>query len=734
MKTHIFFLAFVGSSIAFHPLSAQTDKCYDFDCMMEKAKAYFENGKYQDAINSATAAKRYPGAKEYEADALIKEVFNEIDQLRTQAERATHEAENANKIAQKSREEAENQKENAERLKDEANAHLESERKARERVEELIQKGKVLETTFSDTSTYEYLYRTGLKYFQWDQIEQRRDYRNALTYFALAGFLKPSDTLNCLVEAAKSGIEAEADFINGHLVDATARYETIKSNLDKTSQNAGFEDWRMQQIRTVDSLYKEFTLKYDSLTYNGDTLFGDWWTLPADFQHYKSISALYFKNNPATFREFPAVLGALPQLDTVAFINCTAIRVLSDWDCFPELKILTLHDNLNIVSLEGLGALNRLIVLDIENCPALARVEGDVRLEHLTVKMSPQVRLSEVLQSNYVLKSLELADIPGQTLNTGNLTALESLSLSRMMLQSLEGIDKNSRLHLLKMDRMVHLKAIAPPAHLAAAYITNCQQLESLSNWPPSDSLEILVLLGNDSLKALPRWQQLPNLQHLLVQNNENIRFIKGTQALKKAEKIFLLNNRDVATNSIHAGFGYEWGPELSSVKLEYEHRRTLKWLKSQDFGIKFVAAFTKKVFDNDALFVQRETQGFIGGVVINYYSPYRLYGGLGVGVGQIQNIYRDDPRQYKFTTVWINNVGIQFAPPFLRKDKVSLNIDLYTIFDENDYFILPSFGITYYHTLGFHRKTSFLRPGDSRRYIYMGWDREPVDRVLERF
>ncbi len=267
--------------------------------------------------------------------------------------------------------------------------------------------------------------------------------------------------------------------------------------------------------------------------------------------------------------------------------------------------------------------------------------------------------------------------------------------------------------------------------------IANCNKLDSLDNWPYSDSLNKLVLVKNESLKSLPDWTRLPNLQHLLVLKNDNVRFITGTELLKHARRIFLLNNRDVVANSIHAGYGFDWGwlpPEPSSVKVEFEHRRTIKWLKNQDFGFKAAVVYAWKKFEDGALYTKKETKGYIGGIVVNYYSPYRLYLGIGAGYGNMQNVFQDQTEKKNITFLWINNLGYQFAPYFLRKDKVSINMDLYTIFEKDDYFILPSFGLTYYHTLGFHRKTSFIRTGDSRRHIYSKRKLERIDQLPVEF
>jgi hypothetical protein len=102
------------------------------------------------------------------------------------------------------------------------------------------------------------------------------------------------------------------------------------------------------------------------------------------------------------------------------------------------------------------------------------------------------------------------------------------------------------------------------------------------------------------------------------------------------------------------------------------------------------------------------------------YYSPSYIFAGIGLGVGRLPYIFPNSgTSQSAAKLVWMNNVGLQFAPYFLLKDKMSLTMDLYTFFDNyTTYYILPSFGITYFHTLGMNSKTVFYRSSDQRRNL----------------
>lgn len=709
-------------------------KCYDYACMIEKAKQYIREKNFEAALNSATAAKRYSNVNESEADALIKEMFIEINQLRMQAEEAKAAAQKATLEAENSAKVAEVEKIKARKAEADANRQRDSVVAARALVEELIKKGETLENTFSDSSAYDYLYQTGLKYFEWDKVTQSRDYQNALTYFALARFLKPSDTLGHLVFASKTGIQAEADFIQGNLDSARYRYLLIQAKVDSTSRQSDFEQWRLQQIKEVKNLYELFRQKHRVHTIIPDTLKGNWWTIPSDFKQYQHITTLVFKDNPVTFRQFPSVLDSLPELRSLTIINCPEVRRLANWQGLLRLGSLSLKNNANLYSLEKLEKLEQLSYLNIDNCPALTHVSGCEKLEHFAIRRSPQARVSALLQTNEKLKDLELADLPEDSLNSENLYNLESLSLARMNIRNLQGLGQNGCLRALKIDELNQLQSFTPPSCLSAAYISDCDRLIGLNEWPKSDSLNKLMLYKNGNLQNLPDWQHFSNLKYLLILNNSDITTIKGIKSLKNTEQLYILNNPNLIVNSIHAGFGFEWGIDLTSIKLEFEHRRTVKWLKNQDFGFKAVALYAYKKFEDDALYTKRKTKGYIGGFVINYYSPYLIYAGAGIGLGRTESLFADQSRQRRINFVWINNLGFQFAPYFLKKDKVSINMDLYTIFEKDDYYILPSFGLTYYYTLGFNNKTHFIRPGDSRRHIIRKWHRERIEDLPETF
>jgi hypothetical protein len=306
-----------------------------------------------------------------------------------------------------------------------------------------------------------------------------------------------------------------------------------------------------------------------------------------------------------------------------------------------------------------------------------------------------------------------------------------------MNVSNLNGLSQNKALKILKIDQLDQLGSFTPPGNLTEIYISKCNKLTGFDQWPQSDSLKKLVLFENSHLRDLKDWKRFPQMNRLLIQNNNGIHEIKGLQSMKKADEILVINNPNLVTNSINAGVGGDWSLNFTSAKLEFEHRQTIGWgwLKNPEIGFKAMALYNTRKFSDTDLYGTKEKKGFIGGLAINYYLNY-IYAGVGVGFGHTQTRLANQVTKESTNFVWYNDLGIQIAPRFLKRDKVGIGVDLYNIFGKNDYYILPSFGVSYYHILGFSRKTWFIRPGDPRRYILLKKrDKEQIDdRLPEKF
>ncbi|MEY3243753.1 MAG: hypothetical protein RIR11_5192 [Bacteroidota bacterium] len=717
------------------PLLASAQNC---DEKLRIARQSKERGDYQLAITQYQAAAADCGDRDTVKANQIKtgilDIFIEIDGLKTKAEKALKEAkiqqEKAN-VAQKNLKQQysllESQKAETEYQKCIAEAAVDSLRM-------LLQKSNELQNTFPDTNTYKYLYRTGLEHFKYDTSAQARDYQNALTYFALARFLKPNDTLGYLVRCSQKGIAAEQAFLSGDLILAKTNYDSIKTLLTVINKGSIFEDERLRQIQEVSKLYADFSQK-TPLNTEILELNGNWWTLPNAFAAYNKAKGIRFRHNLSNFKEFPEVLAKFDQLASVSFENCINIRFLKNWERIKNIQQIIVKDNPNLYALNNLNLLQDLKYLSINNCPALTFVEGCRKLTNFSTQKSQQLRVNNLLLDNPLLELVDMADLTNDSINIANLTNLKTLKLARMGIKEIQGLNDIPRLQTLSIDQLKRLTYFAPPTQLTAVTVNNCDSLANIDNWKPSEYLEKLVLSDNEQLKQIPDWRNYPNLKHILIQNDPDINHIRGTKSLKNVDKIYLINNPNLVTNSVHFGYGYEWGVNITSYKIEVEHRkRTSFFGGNPDLGYKAVAAYAQKKFDYDPA-SERKSKGFIIGGVINYYSPYWVYTGAGMGFGNFRSIFTDGTElPANNHIVWINNLGAQFAPYFLRKDKLSINMDLYTVFLSRDYYILPSFGLTYYHTLGFHRKTYFIRPGDARRSVKHNKDRSKLKNIAKDF
>jgi hypothetical protein len=694
-------------------------------------------GDYKQAIKQFQAAKGDCGtdrSKEIETEVLG--VFDKIDSLKERAERDRVKAEIALRFAYDQKLKAERNEAEANRQRAIARKALDSVQILLDTVQTLIAKGRELQNTFADSSTARYLYKTGLGHFNYDTITQTRDYQNALTYFALARFLQPTDTLTYLVQASQIGAKAEQAFRDGKLDLAKVGYDSIRLLLANIGHETFFEQRRLTQIETVTALFKNFQNKTRSSA-EVVVLDGDWWTVPEAMQEYKSIKNITFSNNTSNFLHLPSVLAKMEGMNTLIFNNCPNIRTLHDWVQVPALEKLIVRGNANLFTLDHLEQVPLLGYLVIERCPALTYVEGCRNLQYFSTAFSRQVRTEKLLAENTGLRELYLADLPDDTLHIERLSQLESLGLARMPTYKIGGLERSTTLKTLEMNELSRLTTFGLPTPLEAIEVANCDSLNNFDSWKPSDQLTKIVLFENDRLARLPDWRNYPNLTTLVIQNDEDLQWVYGTRSLSKAENIYLINNPSLVTSSINVGYGFEWGVNITSGKIEYEHRRRAKFRNGRpDLGYKGMAAYVRKRFDHESNQQTRLAQGWLLGGMVNYYSPYWFYTGAGVGLARSYSSFGDNNDIVSERThfVWLNTLGTQFAPYFLKKDKLSLNMDLYTVFEGKDYYIIPSFGITYYRTLGMHRNTHFIRRGDARRHIWVNGKRKQIGDAAGQF
>jgi hypothetical protein len=678
------------------------------------AKLSRKQESYEKAIRQLQAAEAVCGK---ENSLLVEEevigIFNKIEEIRIQA--------------QVNEQIAKNEKESAVAATIKADSLTLVAKFALDTVKALVQKAKVLENTFSDSSAYDYLVTKGKEYFAYNITDQRRDYKNALTYFALAHFLKPEkDTANTVVKAMIAGIAAEDAFYEGKLEVALLKNDTVAYWLGQNYDlDCKFEEKRREQIFAVAQLFKKFKEEYPTKTQWHIELEGDWLTLPQEMLKYKNNTLkISFRDNSFNFHRFPMVLDSFKNLKSMTFENCANIQNLKDWKQTEKLDYLELRGNPNLYSVTDLYKLPALSKILVRNCTALTLIDSIEQLINFKTEKSPQLRIENILSKNKNLQTLDLADLPDGNLDFSNLTELSSLSLTRMKANNLNGLDKNKKLSKLAINGLDELESFTPPSQLDFAQIEECKSLNDLSHWPASDVLKVMLLRNNDKLTNLPKWENFTALNTLLIENDDQLLNIRKSKSLRNTKEIYLINNPNLRTNSLHLGFGYDWDVlfsqlKFSGLKLEFEHRRRVF---IHDLGFKGIVSYLNKRFYDENSTLNRTTEGYVFALGMTYYAQNWIYVGLGGGFGKFQSWFADKAPQKGFKVVWVNNIGFQFAPYFLKKDKLSLSMDLYTVSTSlKDYYINPAFGLTYYHTLGMKRKTYFIRPSDTRRHTFYG-------------
>ncbi len=709
-KSHrLLFCAF--AVLANHFVLAQTHPlCDNFDCMMRQARRELRDKDFEGALNSTFAAKLYPQADAVAADALLKVIFKEINRLR-------EDAEEAKRIAQASAAEAK-------QLADSLARTNEALKDALRRSDTLIQKGKLLEKTFSNTGAYDYLVAQGKRYFAFDSVSQHRDYTNARTYFAVARFLQPSAMLDVWVNASTLGIAADSFFVRGQLDSAGTTYQNIIRTLESMSVNPDYEKWRLENIEEVRNLFALFVRQYRIDTDTAVVLDGNWWVLPEQFTRYAHISGITFRNNGANFQSLSEVLSKMDFLQTITFEKCGNLRNIDNWSNTRHLRSITLKHNPNLYAVTHLDTPAGLKELSIDDCPALAVIEGCRSLDLLFIRKSPQARVSGLLQNNPAVKTLELADLVSDTLfNKIDLDSVENLRLSNLPLTGFRAIERSSRLRSLTIDNLDSVKSIALPGQLQNIYLKNCDAITNLQNWQASTRLQNILLFNNDRLKHLPLWKNFPNATNLLIQQNNSLVKIGTLRSLNKSEHLFVINNPKVGDNNINLLLMIDFLDVIGGAKFEFEHRRTLG---PGAIGFK-VCAFYEIDKSRSAPYEIKQNL-FVPSLAINYYinayTNINVYLGGGPGLYLNKKSYhhindRTTEIQQSRNFTFVPNIGLQLS---LKKGKISAQTNYFMIFykDKNgpNFYkhIVTLVGYTYPIGIGFNKNTRFIPSNEAKK------------------
>ena len=700
-----------------------------------------DTANFRQAINDYSTAMVHCEDKTEEASNKIIFAFERIEALKKSAEAARKEA-NANFIKARiaeinernQREIALIQKDSVQQLKSKADSLYENLKEETEKVKYLIDKGQSLEKTFSTDSTYQFLFKTGLNYFKFDTISQSRDYYNALTYFALARFLKPNDILDKLIKVTEHGKKADEFFFNGELEPAKANYQKIINTLTSSGFESKYEKWRIKHIKEVAELFSTFSKKYASNPTTNIELKGNWWTIPNSFRVFQKISSIDFIENDMNFKIMPKVLSQLGNLKHLKFQNCKNIVTLNDWTDFSYIQSIHLTDNPSLNVIEKLETIPTLNQIEINNCTSLTTILGAKKLLTFSIEACPFADISEILSDNKGITKLTIADLENmESINSENMPSLKHMNLSNIKINKLNGLNKNIRLDSLKLDNLDNLKSISLPSHLRTIYLKNCREFEGFENWEASNNLQKVIIVNNSKISKLPVWSKYPNIERTLIQDNANLKHLGGVRDLTKAENILIINNPKVISNSINLTFTLNQNL-FKRINIEFEHRRPIG---SYDVGFK-VGTLLENKFSTVEL-----------GAV--YYLP--LNGYIGAGVGLLKNQfnkygYRDttiiNPNLFSFivdtyTTntpsynfIYVLNFGIQLSPRFLKHDKIALSGAFRS--DSFEYVRRINVGVTYFHFFGFNKKTNFIRPFDNRKRIKLNKRKQAIDNLVNSF
>ncbi|MCO6481128.1 MAG: hypothetical protein J5I94_31070 [Phaeodactylibacter sp.] len=373
-------------------------------------------------------------------------------------------------------------------------------------------KGRQLESTLAgeDTEAFGYLLEQGRQHFE------QGEYRNALTYWANARFLRPGNgKVEKWVDLAQIGAEAEQAFREGYLEEAERKFAVIKAanpGLNLKSINT-----RLVQISTSWDVWKA-AIKRSG---NGKKpeeivnlyLYGDITSIPQSAKGMASLRNCRITSN----NQEEIFLSALPkQLDSLEFFEVGFINIPAAVFTQKQLKKLEIYRASRIVNIpEQIGDLAELIKLGINDNNNLKAIpEAIHRLQKLQ-----QLRIYD----NDILHGLPAS--------LGELAELQQLDIesNHNLTYIPESIGQLKKLRKLVIGSNWDLDSL--PGSIGQ--LQQLLQLEISDNWrlksiPESigrlQQLQQLEIFKNEDLTSLPgSIGQLKELRQLAISWNENL-------------------------------------------------------------------------------------------------------------------------------------------------------------------------------------------------------------------
>jgi len=559
MKNKIRVLLAGLTFLLFSGLCAQ-NPCPELQVLLKKADSLLAGEQYQASIGKLTIARDRCPERSREVDSLILVVFTAIENKRKEAEWAKQEAVKAHEKARIKQQEAEEARAFAEKL-------LTSLRAANENLQQSAARTDKLQRDLADGNPQQYIWQRASEAFRFDPRLIRRNYQDALTYFALTNFLNSSPLVEQFVRSCQLGNLADAAFRAGELDMAETYYHEVLNILEATDQDTEYEQLRLrhiEEVRRMEAVYR------DSLPAAPTELFlsGNWWTIPKSFYALQSVTRLTLHQNPAVREEWPFLSQGFAHLQSVRLLDCPNLTLLQDWSALPELKILEIHDNADLEMLDHLDQLQQLSALHITGNERLKSVSGLQNLHNLkTLEVSKNKNLDAVGDLSMVkgLERLSVTDVESQKkLDLSGFRDMEVLHIDRWPgLWRISGLENMPRLKSLTISHT----AVSPdigrlsgmPA-LEELALTGNDSLISLANLDNLPSLQKITIDSNYYLAHLPRWRRFPQLREISMLDNVHVRRFGSLYPLKKLKKADIKGNKHFLMTSVGLAPGWIWG------------------------------------------------------------------------------------------------------------------------------------------------------------------------------
>lgn len=583
-------------------LNGQQDDCSKVDDLIQKAEALKKARKYDEAITKLTIARDHCAQRSKEIGLKLLEVSKAIQEETIIAEQAEQRAKEAAKREKQSAKDALIAKNIAEIAKNIADSNaniarlnLEQLQQAQKQLDLAATKAYNLQASFPSENTLNYINQQAQLNFQYDSMLIRRNYRDALPYFALSNFLNPQDSTQRMILICQFGDKANDFFAQGKLDSAEHYFHNILPILALNRQDSGYEQLRLQHIDEVRTLAKKYLSQLQS---NADSIVleGNWWTFPERFYQFSVIKKLTLKNNTAIRENWPFVAERLPNLESIKLVNCPNLRRLDQWSHFPKLTSLVIQHNPELETIDNIEEAIALSILIIENNSRLKWIQdlsSLQRLLHLSIVGNERLYALNQLPNAANLQFLAVSNISEQEqLNLGLYQKLEDLRIYELpLLRSIDGIERLQELHKINIAHNPNLSAIGDLnllQKLRELSIVNIPGITSLANLHSLPALKKITIDSNNFLKKLPKWRSFPLLEELNFRENIRALWFGSLWPLKSLQGGEVLGNKSLWYFILGVAPTWRFGGQNSIESLPYTNfsfpaltvSGIAKWLK----------------------------------------------------------------------------------------------------------------------------------------------------------